>query len=108
LTRWSLLKAPKNLTDKQAVTLKRLKAAGGEVWRGYMLKEAVRGIFQPGLTLNDVTVLIDRLTSRLARSRLQPFIRLGKRSASTATGSSPRSASGSTKDEPKRSTTRCA
>lgn len=76
--RWSLLKAPQNLTDKQAATLKRLKAAGGEVWRGYTLKEAVRGIFEHGLTLEDVTVLIDRLTSRLARSRLEPFIRLGK------------------------------
>jgi hypothetical protein len=76
--RWSLLKKPENLTDKQAATLARLKAAGGEVWRAYTLKEAVRGIFQPGLTVEDVTVLIDRLLSRLARSRLEPFIRLGK------------------------------
>jgi transposase len=76
--RWSLLKAPKNLTDKQAVTLKRLKAAGGEVWRGYTLKEAARGIFEHGLTLEDVEMLIDRLLSRLSRSRLDPFIRLGK------------------------------
>jgi transposase len=76
--RWSLLKAPKNLTDKQAATLKRLKAAGGETWRGYTLKEATRGIFEPGLTPDDVTVLIDRLTSRLSRSRLPPFVRLGK------------------------------
>ena len=30
---WLLLKAPKNLNDKQATTLPRLKAAGGEVWR---------------------------------------------------------------------------
>jgi len=76
--RWSLLKAPSNLTDKQAATLHRIKAAGGEVWRAYTLKEAVRGIFQPGLTVKDVTVLIDRLLSRLARSRLEPLIRLGK------------------------------
>ena len=76
--RWSLLKAPANLTDKQAVTLRRLKAAGGEVWRGYTLKEAVRGIFAPGLTVTDVDILIDRLLSRLARSRLEPLIRLGK------------------------------
>ena len=76
--RWSLLKAPKNLTDKQAATLRRLKAAGGEAWRGYTLKEAARGIFEHGLTLDDVTVLIDRLLSRLARSRLEPFVRLGK------------------------------
>ena len=76
--RWSLLKTPANLTDKQAVTLRRLKAAGGEVWRGYTLKEAARGIFAPGLTVTDVEILIDRLLSRLARSRLEPFTRLGK------------------------------
>jgi transposase len=76
--RWSLLKRPERLTDKQAATLKRIKAAGGEVWRAYELKEATRAIFAPGLSLDDVTVLIDRLLSRLARSRLQPFIRLGK------------------------------
>ena len=50
----------------------RLKAAGGEVWRGYTLKEATRGIFAPGLTVDDVEILIDRLLSRLARSRLEP------------------------------------
>lgn len=76
--RWSLLKRPDKLTDTQAATLARLRAAGGEVWRAYELKEATRAIFAPGLSLDDVTVLIDRLLSRLARSRLQPFIRLGK------------------------------
>jgi transposase len=76
--RWSLLKKPEKLSDKQAATLGRLKAAGGEVWRGYTLKEAARGIFEHGLTVDDVTALIDRLLSRLARSRLEPFVRLGR------------------------------
>src|SRR3954463_13072141 len=76
--RWSLLKAPSNLTDNQAATLHRIKAAGGEVWRAYTLKEAARAIFAPGLTPADVAILIDRLLSRLARSRLHPFVRLGK------------------------------
>ena len=76
--RWSLLKAPAKLTDTQAATLTRLKAAGGEVWRAYTLKEATRAIFAPGLTVTDVEILIDRLLSRLARSRLEPLIRLGK------------------------------
>ena len=76
--RWSLLKKPEKLTDKQATTLARLKTAGGEVWRAYTLKEAVRGIFEHGLTIDDVTVLIDRLLSRLARCRLEPFVKLGK------------------------------
>ena len=74
----ALLKKPEKLTDEQAATLARIKAAGGEVWRAYTLKEAVRGIFEPGLTLEDVEILIDRLLSRLARSRLEPFVRLGK------------------------------
>ncbi|MGZ6623778.1 MAG: transposase [Solirubrobacteraceae bacterium] len=76
--RWSLLKKPNKLTDKQAATLTRIKAAGSEVWRAYTLKEAVRGIFEPGLNIDDVEVLIDRLLSRLARSRLAPFVKLGK------------------------------
>ena len=76
--RWSLLKAPENLTDKQAATLTRLKAAGGEAWRAYTLKEAARAIFEHGLSLQDVEVLIDRLLSRLSRSRLAPFVRLAK------------------------------
>jgi transposase len=77
-SRWSLLKKPEKLTDAQAATLARIKAAGGEVWRAYTLKEAVRGIFEPGLSLEDVEVLIKRLLSRLARSRLPPFVRLGR------------------------------
>ena len=75
--RWCLLKTPDKLTDKQAATLARIKAAGGEVWRAYTLKEAVRGIFEPGLSLEDVTLLIDRLLSRLARCRLAPFVKFG-------------------------------
>ena len=77
-SRWCLLKKPENLTDEQAATLARIKAAGGEVWRAYTLKEAVRGIFEAGLSLEDVEVLLKRLLSRLARSRLIPFVRLGK------------------------------
>jgi transposase len=76
--RWSLLKAPENLSEAQAATLRRLKAAGGEVWRAYTLKEALRGIFAPSLTVDDVAILIDRFTSRAARSRLDPFVRLGQ------------------------------
>jgi transposase len=46
------------------------------VWRAYTLKEALRQIFAPGLTLEDVTVLIDRFISKASRSRLKPFIKL--------------------------------
>lgn len=76
--RWSLLKAPQNLTDDQAATLRRLRRAGGEIWRAYTLKEALRAIFAPGLTLTDVTILIDRFISKATRSRLTSFVRLAR------------------------------
>jgi transposase len=76
--RWSLLKSPPNLSDKQAVTLRKLKRAGGQVWRAYTLKEALRAIFAPDLTLEDVTVLIDRFISKASHSRLAPFVKLAK------------------------------
>ena len=76
--RWTLLKRPDNLTDRQAATLRRLRAAGGEVWRAYTLKEALRAIFAPGLTEDDVAILIDRFISRATRSRLEPFVKLAR------------------------------
>ena len=42
------------------------------------MKEMVRAIFAPGLTVDTVAELIDRLLSRLSRSRLKPFVRLGR------------------------------
>ena len=48
------------------------------VWRAYTLKEALRAIFAPSLTVEDITVLIDRFISKAARSRLEPFVRLGQ------------------------------
>jgi transposase len=76
--RWALLKNPDDHTSTQAATLRKLKNAGGDVWRAYTLKEALRAIFAGGLTPIDVAVLIDRFCSRAARSRLAPFVRLGQ------------------------------
>ncbi len=76
--RWSLLKNPGDLTDRQLDTLTALQLAGGKVPRAWAMKEMVRAIFAPGLTPNAVAELIDRLLSRLSRSRLKPFVRLGR------------------------------
>jgi len=80
--RWALLKRPENLTDKQAVTLRALQAAGGKVARAYELKEALRGIFAPGLTVEDVAELLRQLLRRFcshaSRSRMPSFVRLAK------------------------------
>jgi transposase len=77
-SRWSLLKNPSDLTDTQADTLAAIHATGGKVPRAWAMKEMVRAIFAPGLNVDTVEVLIDRLLARLSRSRLKPFIRLGR------------------------------
>ncbi len=77
-SRWALLKNPEDLTERQANTLAALHAAGGKIPRAWSMKEMVRAIFAPGLSAETVSGLIDRLLARLSRSRLQPFIRLGR------------------------------
>jgi transposase len=76
--RWSLLKNPEHLSDRQAQTLAALQTAGGKVPRAWAHKETVREIFKPGLSVAAVEQLIDRLLARLSRSRLKPFVRLGR------------------------------
>lgn len=77
-SRWSLLKNPADLTDRQADTLTALHTAGGKIPRAWAMKEMVRAIFAPGLSVDAVDELIDRLLARLSRSRLRPFVRLGR------------------------------
>jgi len=76
--RWSLLKNPEDLTERQAATLAALTASHGKVARAWAYKEMVREIFKSGLTLAAVEKLIDRLLARLSRSRLEPFVKLGR------------------------------
>ena len=77
-SRWALLKNPGDLTDRQADTLAALHAAGGKVPRAWAMKEMVRAIFVADITVDTVDELIDQLLARLSRSRLKPFIRLGR------------------------------
>jgi transposase len=76
--RWALLKNPDDLSDLQAATLAAIRSGGGKIARAWAIKEMVRAIFAPGLTVEAVGKLIDRLLSRLSRCRLAPFIRLGR------------------------------
>ena len=76
--RWCLLKNPENLSDEQAATLRRLRRHGGAVWRAYGLKEALRAVFQGGLTPDEVGQLLDRFCSKAQRSGLKPFVTLAK------------------------------
>ena len=76
--RWALLKNPEDLTDSQTATLALIHAGGGKLARAWAMKEMVRAIFAPDLTVEAVSELLDRLLARLSRCRLKPFIRLGR------------------------------
>jgi transposase len=76
--RWCLLKNPGDLTADQAATLRKLKRRGGDLWRAYALKEALRAIFAGDLTKDEVGMLLDRFCSRAQRSGLKPFVTAAK------------------------------
>jgi len=69
-----LLKNPTDLNDDQAATLRKLKRRGGELWRAYSLKEALREVFSGDLTEAEVKMLLDRFCSKASRSGLKPFV----------------------------------
>jgi transposase len=54
-SRWSLLKNPEDLTDRQTDTLAALHGAGGKIPRA--MKEMVRAIFAPGRSVDTVDAL---------------------------------------------------
>jgi transposase len=76
--RWALLKNPEDLTDRQATTLTAIRRHGGALWRAYQRKEELRSVFAGGLTDAETGELLDRWCARVARSRLQPFIKAGR------------------------------
>ncbi len=76
--RWALLKNPDNLTDRQAATLAVIRRNGGNMWRAYQLKEALRAIFAGDLHITDAGELIDRWCSWAQRCRLAPFVKLAR------------------------------
>jgi transposase len=76
--RWALLKNPTDLNDDQAATLRRLRRRGGDLWRAYTLKEALRAVFAGDLDEAEVAYLLDRFCSRASRSGLQPFVTLAR------------------------------
>lgn len=76
--RWALLKNPTDLNDDQAITLHKLKRKGGDLWRAYQPKEALRAIFTGDLDKDEVGILLDRFCSKASRSRLKPFVTLAQ------------------------------
>jgi transposase len=76
--RWSLMKNPDTLDDRQAAQLRQIRRRGGEVWRAYALKEALRGVFDRSLEPREAVELLDRFCDKAQRSRMQPFVKVAK------------------------------
>ena len=76
--RWALLKNPEDLTGRQTATLNQIKRNGGQMWRAYQLKEALRAVFSHDVTTADADELLERWCSWAQRSRLEPFITLAR------------------------------
>jgi transposase len=76
--RWALLKNPTDLNDYQVATLRKLRRRGGDLWRAYTLKEALRAVFAGDLDEAEVAYLLDRFCSRASRSGLKPFVTLAQ------------------------------
>lgn len=51
---------------------------GGDPWRAYALKEALRAVFAGDLTEDEVGELLDRFCSKASRSGLKPFVTAAK------------------------------
>jgi len=76
--RWCLLKNPTDLTDAQAATLRKLRRRGGELWRAYALKGALREVFVGDLTEAEVRMLLERFCSKASRSGIKAFVTVAK------------------------------
>ena len=72
--RWALLKNPDDLTEDQAVTLRKLRRRGGDLWRAYALEEALRAVFAGDLSTEEVGALLGRFCSKASRSGLKPLV----------------------------------
>ncbi len=78
--RWSLLKNPQNPERRAGrhPAPREVRRRGGDLWRAYTLKEALRAIFAGDLEQPEVAYLLDRFCSRAQRSGLKPFVTLAK------------------------------
>ncbi len=75
--RWTLLKAPEHLTERQQVKLAEVQTANRTLYRAYLLKEELRALYH----LPDPATAPEHLAAWLAwasHSKLRPFIRLAR------------------------------
>jgi transposase len=75
-TRWSVLKRPERLSDRQAASLAVLQRENKRLYRAYLLKEQLRGIYAAAPA--DAATLLDSWISWASHSDLPPFLTLAR------------------------------
>ncbi|HEY3357934.1 MAG TPA: ISL3 family transposase [Polyangia bacterium] len=75
-TRWLVLKAPGNLDDEEAAKLALLAQANRPLYRAYLLKEALRDVYDGSLPR--ARKQLRAWLAWAARSRLPAFVKLGR------------------------------
>ncbi len=75
-TRWAVLKRPERLSERQAETLATLERENARLYRAYLLKEQLRGIY--AAAPSEAASLLDAWTDCADRSELPPFLTLAR------------------------------
>lgn len=75
--RWALLKDPNSLTEQQSDALNQLKQSRSELYRCWQLKEALRDLYRLA-DPTDARAHLNWWLSWASRSRIEPFVKLGR------------------------------
>jgi len=75
--RWALRKNPDDLTDRQRLALAEVQRTNKRLFRAYLLKEQLRGLYHLD-DLADAPEHLDAWLAWAARSKLRPFVRLAR------------------------------
>ena len=76
--RFALWKKPENLTDRQQAKLAWIQTLNAPIYRAYLLKEQLRGIYHAAST-EDALALLEAWLKWARRCRLEPFVKLARR-----------------------------
>lgn len=74
--RWALWRHPEDLSDAEKAKLADISRSNAPLYRGYLLKEQLRQVFQ--LPLAAAMALLDKWVKWAKRSQLKPFVRIAK------------------------------
>jgi len=76
-TRWALLKAPENRTERQDAALAEVQSANKRLYRAFLLKEQLRELYHHVEPAAAAAYLEDWL-AWASRSKLKPFVKLAR------------------------------